>query len=1051
MNRSSLLDRFGLRGKATRRQRDRQVRLALEPLEERRLLTAYDLLASTYVDTKGSSVVRYNDSTQLPAPGGAATGAAAAQTGTAGLGHAAGIAVAPDGSYYVSSDQTGEVLHFSNSGVFENVLGANDTVHAPLQVPGTLAFGPDGNLYVADLGTSAIYQFDTTSSTQQFQNQPGDTLSLPSITTMYGTTQFVPAGFTFAANASHDLIVGDYQTGEVAQFNIAQYDLNGSYTTLVAPDAPGLNNPQYYPIFPIALLELSNGDLLIADSNPGNDPADHHQILEYNPTTQGISQVINLNAPHDVSGDPAQPSSMILDTDGSLLVGVAPDETDDGAIERFSLQTDPISGDLIGTWTGTIASGIGDPSGLALAPSQVSDLLVGNYGDGVLRFSSADQPLSAGDSSPGASNPPATYGVAVAPDGSYYVSSPGTGPVIGPNMNAGQVLHYSNSGAYLNVLDQGDASGPTLYSPGSLTFGPDGDLYVADLGAGTIYQYDTTLSPQHQFVSALTLPSITTANGAIPFVPVGFTFAANATRDLIAGDYDTGEVVQINAAQYNLNGSYTTLIAAGTPDPNYPSDLIFPIAMQELRNGDLLIADSNPGSDTAGHHQILEYNTAMTLVKSIDLTQPTDQPGHPSQPISMLLTSDNSLLVGVSPNEYLPDGAVDEVNLSTGQSTPTAISSIGAAAGISLAPPNVMAVSATDWTNAGAAITALTIVVAGGDLHVNQTGSTTDVVPPQAVAGVGEIQISGPDSAANSLTIDFSGGSPIPADGIFFDGAARAQTNTVNLDDSAGSGAYSLSGSTVSLNGVPAVTMANTQALSLNLGGGSLDLGAATQTIGSVTLVSGSVKDGTLSSGSITAQSGTISANLTGSGGLSKTGAGRVTLSGSNSYQGGTTVTGGTLVVADSGALPSGSSLTVGATVAWAFAPAVAGDPSPAALSAGADVSASAVADAVIAPLQVQSSPSAPAPSVSTSTAAVFVPATMPAAPPRNAASNSIWSSYANGPAVPHVSRTAGAIAWWDSAVPPSNSGWFTAGNDRRIAALDALLTQYGLVQSTEY
>jgi len=73
-------------------------------------------------------------------------------------------------------------------------------------------------------------------------------------------------------------------------------------------------------------------------------------------------------------------------------------------------------------------------------------------------------------------------GLAVAPDGSYYVSSPGSGPEV-DGVATGQVLHYSNSGVFLNVLDQGDTSGPTLYEPGTLAFGPDGNLYVADLGA----------------------------------------------------------------------------------------------------------------------------------------------------------------------------------------------------------------------------------------------------------------------------------------------------------------------------------------------------------------------------------------------------------------------------------------------------------------------------------------------------------------------------------------------------------------------------------------
>ena len=48
-----------------------------------------------------------------------------------------------DGSYYVSGIGTG-VVHFSNSGVPLGVLGSDVLV-----APGTLAFGPNGNLYVS--------------------------------------------------------------------------------------------------------------------------------------------------------------------------------------------------------------------------------------------------------------------------------------------------------------------------------------------------------------------------------------------------------------------------------------------------------------------------------------------------------------------------------------------------------------------------------------------------------------------------------------------------------------------------------------------------------------------------------------------------------------------------------------------------------------------------------------------------------------------------------------------------------------------------------------
>jgi len=118
-------------------------------------------------------------------------------------------------------------------------------------------------------------------------------------------------------------------------------------------------------------------------------------------------------------------------------------------------------------------------------------------------------------------------------------------------------------------------------------------------------------------------------------------------------------------------------------------------------------------------------------------------------------------------------------------------------------------------------------------------------------------------------------------------------------------------------------------------GGGTIDLGGQTVTADTLTLTDGSLTDGTFSSGTRTVLSGTISANLTGSGGLVKVGAGTATLSGTNTYTGGTVVSAGTLAVSSATALPGGESLTVGAGGTFLFDPSLSLSPVASALSAG--------------------------------------------------------------------------------------------------------------------
>ena len=104
--------------------------------------------------------------------------------------------------------------------------------------------------------------------------------------------------------------------------------------------------------------------------------------------------------------------------------------------------------------------------------------------------------------------------------------------------------------------------------------------------------------------------------------------------------------------------------------------------------------------------------------------------------------------------------------------------------------------------------------------------------------------------------------------------------------------------------------------------GGTLDLGGNSQAVAAaVTFAGGTVQDGSFvkAGADYAGQSGTVSANLNGSVGLTKTTAGTLTLSGTNAYAGNTTLNAGVVLFASPNAIGgSGASVTIaaGATAA---------------------------------------------------------------------------------------------------------------------------------------
>lgn len=163
--------------------------------------------------------------------------------GSGGLKIPNGIAFGPDGDLYVASSGTGQILRYDGdtgavvgSGVFAS-LGS-------LSQPRFITFGPDGNLYVGTTGLQKrIYQIDFLTGTASTFVDAAELNS--------GT----PYGLVF--DASGNLYVASFNNNEILKF-----DSNGDPVPggpFIAAGTGGLANPRGLTIGPDGLLYVANG------------------------------------------------------------------------------------------------------------------------------------------------------------------------------------------------------------------------------------------------------------------------------------------------------------------------------------------------------------------------------------------------------------------------------------------------------------------------------------------------------------------------------------------------------------------------------------------------------------------------------------------------------------------------------------------------------------------------------------------------------------------------------------------------------------------------
>jgi hypothetical protein len=130
-----------------------------------------------------------------------------------------------------------------------------------------------------------------------------------------------------------------------------------------------------------------------------------------------------------------------------------------------------------------------------------------------------------------------------------------------------------------------------------------------------------------------------------------------------------------------------------------------------------------------------------------------------------------------------------------------------------------MAVTPSDWakTENGRLTVKKT---ADGLVHVYETGTETDVVPPQLYSSISGLIITGRNDVEDELTVDLTGGNPAPAGGLTFNGGVGGG-NTLLIAATSADDSAALTSSQFTNNGVVLVNHFNAAHFAFGLGGGA--------------------------------------------------------------------------------------------------------------------------------------------------------------------------------------------------------------------------------------
>jgi sugar lactone lactonase YvrE len=496
-------------------------------------------------------------------------------------------------------------------------LAGNETVN--LNVPitvGTLTIGASSNVStftVADNGGSLTFADPSGTATLTESLAGGDTINAPlalssaltiasngqrfltlngSIDT--GTWPVTLASGTLVVNTSAvnvqqiTVAAGAFLSGTgtitppddtvvvTSFFDSAVYEVDavtGSVqATLVAPYSSSLLSG------PAGLAVGPDGNLYL--SSQFND-----SILQYNFATGTLSTFIPSSVLTPIAqgqGDSAfAPAGLTFDGSGNLYVTLNGGQTafSGGAVVRFAT-TYTDQGLVYANSFSVIATGLIQPSGLTFgtAAGDTDSLYVSNSALGavmVISGASTNNPTTSVFIGPGSGGLNFPAGLTFGPDGELYVAD------LGATSMQGQVLQFNPDGSFSSVFTPGPGQPGDLsfQFPSGILFDPQGHLLTANLGPayppdllGSIYQFNSDGSFNQVLVSSSQFIGMGTSGisaSQLAYLPAQpANFTVNG--QFVPGFLNAPGVVSVSGnVTFGSSGSFTVYVGGSDVGTGY--------------------------------------------------------------------------------------------------------------------------------------------------------------------------------------------------------------------------------------------------------------------------------------------------------------------------------------------------------------------------------------------------------------------------------------------------------------------------------------------------